>query len=281
MSAAPNPGVYTDVSFEDYLSWDCASASRLSDLLRSREYCRHRIDNPSEPTEAMLVGTAIHCALGEPDRFAQTYRLRPPGDGRTKAVKEARDALEAQGCILLKEDAWEACWRIRENVAAHSALSELVRKSTGVEVSAVADLVLPDGRTVRVKVRPDLLSIQGQFQLDWKSTADPTPDAFGRQAISYGYHRSAALYLDALRALDSLPMRWYVLGALAKDAPYEVAAYQVSDELIDAGRAEYQALLKVYADCQDSGNWTTPQTSHQLSLPAWMAKRLQTQEVAA
>jgi hypothetical protein len=83
----PGIGLWPGVPYEQYAAWDACSSSRLSRLLRSPAHARAYIDGQIEDdTPAKAFGSAAHCAILEPDRFASAYVRAPEGDGRTKAV---------------------------------------------------------------------------------------------------------------------------------------------------------------------------------------------------
>jgi exodeoxyribonuclease VIII len=252
----------------EYLSWDCASASRLADIARSPRHAKYRIEHPSEPTEAMELGTAIHAAVLEPELFERTYRMRPPGDGRTKAVKEARELIEAQGFIALKEEAWDACQGVKLTVREHPIASKLIAKADGFEVCAVAEI---DG--VLVKVRADALLERAGMIVDLKSTLDASPEAFGRSIAAFKYHWSAALYLDVFAALG-VSIDTYAFLALEKEPPYECAVYTLADTALELGRAKYKAALATYGECLLTGQWPGYlKTAQTIDIPAFEYKR--------
>ena len=70
----PAPGIYPDVPFRAYLSWDCASRSSLSHMANWREYTpqdvRYAMLTDSPDTDALALGSALHAAVLEPDKPA-------------------------------------------------------------------------------------------------------------------------------------------------------------------------------------------------------------------
>ena len=58
--------------------------SALKHMLRSPMHYKYMRDNPPEPTAAMRLGTMVHMAVLEPEKFAATYVECKDGDKRTK-----------------------------------------------------------------------------------------------------------------------------------------------------------------------------------------------------
>ena len=76
-------GLHPDVPAEVYFACEAASNSRLTDLRKTPAHCRHRIDNPDEPTEALTVGDAFHAMVLLPESFDQRYVVCGPCSART------------------------------------------------------------------------------------------------------------------------------------------------------------------------------------------------------
>ena len=74
-----NTTVMHDQSARDYHAMPGASASRLKQLQRSAAHMRYAMDNPQEPTQAMIIGTATHSAILEPVLFAKEWGRLPEG----------------------------------------------------------------------------------------------------------------------------------------------------------------------------------------------------------
>ena len=73
-----------DQSAEDYHASPGASASRLKQLLgRSAAHLKYAMDNPQEPTQAMIIGSATHSAILQTDLFVKEWARLPEADSYT------------------------------------------------------------------------------------------------------------------------------------------------------------------------------------------------------
>ncbi len=274
----PEVGIHEGIPNEVYHHrWEAVNASRLSDLTRSPAHCLWRMVHPStEQTPAMVFGTAVHCAVLEPEEFEKRYRHDPPcpperkpsGWKNTNDYKSQAADLRLAGFELLTSDQLEGCKLIRESIYGEpSAARDLLEAMTATEVSYVAD----DPATgLRCKVRPDLLAESAGIVGDLKTTRAGAKSAFGRQIYSLGYHRSKAFYMDCMETLE--PRKWehHVFLVVENTPPYEVAVYDLDPAATEMGRREVRLLLDLYAECKRTGNWpgydTTVQT---VGVPHW------------
>lgn len=265
---APPVGVYENIPFEDYLAWDAASSSQLKALVRSPAHLKAYRAKPDEDTTALRIGRAAHCATLEPDRFPEQYARLPEGDGRTKVVKDAKEAIEALGRTGLSGKEFECALSIAATLHAHPSAGPLLSGNGRSELS----LVWRDEETgVLCKARHDRHSavFAGGTIVDLKTTVDASLRSFERAIFLFGYHRQGAFYLRGSRAL-CLPVEHYVLVAVEKEEPFACAVYRLSEAALDAGEQEVVALLKQYRRCTESHVWPGyPTEVRDIALPDW------------
>jgi exodeoxyribonuclease VIII len=196
----PEPGLHANVANDTYHRWRGASQSRLVMLRdKSPAHVHWAMEHPEEATPAMQLGAAIHVAVLEPGLFEGRYVRDIEGDGRSKAVKEARAELRANcvpGAVFLKAADYDTCLAVRDAVAAHPIAKALLDGPT--ERSAV----WRDKETGALcKARFDQLTNGVPALTDLKTTADASPEAFARSIYRYGYYLQAAHYLSGGQTL--------------------------------------------------------------------------------
>jgi exodeoxyribonuclease VIII len=273
----PEPGIYSGIAAERYHRWDACSNSRCSALVRSPAFCRYQIDHPSPSTPSMELGTALHVAILEPERFATTYGRGPEGDGRTKAVRDGMAAIARDGLLPLRPGDYDACQMARASAWANRAVREVLERAVDRELSAVWYHIFDETdqemmESLLCKLRIDA-ACEGGFILDLKRTKSAQPHAFQGSIGTYGYHRQAAMYLDGMEALGR-PQKHYLILAVESTAPYEAALYRIDDEALQAGRTELNDLMTRYFVCQQTGIWSAyPETIQTIGLPRWAYER--------
>ena len=75
MSSLPKPGIYFDIAFDEYLSWDAVSNSRLSKAKQSMAH--YDANTQMAETKPLRFGSLVHCGQLEPLALAQRYAVMP------------------------------------------------------------------------------------------------------------------------------------------------------------------------------------------------------------
>ncbi len=247
-----------------YHALDAVGKSDLDKIARSPLHWKHA---EREETAAMRIGSAVHCAVLEPDRFATEYVIAPECDKRTKAGKE--QWLEFEGAnygktVLSREDGL-LCHNIAGRVRAHPRVADFLAHGQP-EMSAL----WKDAEFgTRCRARYDWLQDAGVI-LDLKTTQDASPAAFAKSCASFRYHVQAAWYLDSYHATTGdLPLG-FIFIAVEKTAPYAVALYELDAEAVELGRALARRDLARYANARELDCWPGyPDAVQSLSLPKW------------
>lgn len=263
-----------NLSFAEYQAIPAVSNSSLKHMLKSPAHCRYYMDNPAiAESEAMKLGTALHCAILEPGRFDDHYIPLPRFDRRTKVGKEQYELLVNQygDERLLPTDDHSAVIGMRRSVWAHSAARSLLEKTTATELSGTW---IDSLSVVACKMRIDALA-ENIAVIDVKTTQDASEYAFTKAIFNFGYHRQGAMYLSGMRAMG-VEIEHYVIIAVEKTPPYAVAVYRLTDETLAAGKAQLEDLLAKYAACSAANQWPAyPDFVQDISLPEWGFKQIE------
>lgn len=217
------------------------------------------------PTPAMILGTATHAAILEPDTFERLYIEAPDLDRRSKAYKDWRAGLEDDVRVILSPADFEHIGNMRDAVFASPIASRLL--TGGV---AERSMWWTDPKTgLLCKCRPDYAREDG-ILIDLKTTVDASYLAFQKSIGRYGYHSQAAYYLEGATACSERVYGHWVWIVVEKAAPYAVAIYTLDQLGIEAGRERYREGLEVIAECKKTGLWPGYESEIQeICLPAW------------
>lgn len=91
----PKEGIYFNMSADDYFALPYFSRSLAQKVLFSGKEVEYYLKNPTEETEAMALGTAIHSMFLEPEDFAKTYVKAPSfADYPDKKIIQTIDDLK-------------------------------------------------------------------------------------------------------------------------------------------------------------------------------------------
>lgn len=240
------------------------SSTDIRRLLRSPAHYRNpqKLESP-----ALAFGSLAHAFVLEPHVAEARYRPRADVDGRTKEGKAVRDweaSLAAQqGIQFVSRSDYDAAVSIASSVRTHLGASALI--ASGMAETAG---ILDGFYDVNVRIKPDYRT--DSYIIDLKTTTDARQDAFVRSVVNFGYEVQAAFYVDVAQAIDGLKRDFYWVG-VEKDAPYAVAVYKASDEMLERGRQQYIKAIDLYKECASLDLWPAySQQVQTLELPGWL-----------
>lgn len=197
-------------------------------------------------TPALLMGSAIHTKVLEPDEYGKVYAVAPEVDRRTKAGKADWDAFVSDHPEheILTQEQDLLISNIHDAVYKHEQASVLLKRLISVEQVFTHE---------DKKCKPDGITMQ-DIMIDLKTTEDASPRGFGRSAYKYRYDVQAAWYMDILREKGHT-IEGFVFIAVEKSPPFAVACYVIEDEDVEIGRQKYQENYNTWKECKESGNW--------------------------
>ena len=247
-----NPGIYRNLPFDEYKAIQAWNPSLIWHARRSPKYCNHIRHNPKPATPAMGFGSAIHCAVLEPDQFILRYCVWTGGRRSGKDYAEFCNVNDVLTVLTVPE--YEACCGARDSARSHPVAGQLLADTLADEVEV--SLVWTDSETgLLCKGRPDIL--QTDLIINLKSTTADISDtrALTRIASTLGYHMKEAAYQAGVSVLtgDILPVKiiW-----VEQYAPFDVRVMNVPGEpVLTQGYDEWQRLLAEIASCEASGVW--------------------------
>jgi len=263
--------------------WNCTAEEYHADVLhvshsalevfrRSRRLYHGRfisgeIERP-EPTAAMQIGTLLHLALLEPERFRAAAIEAPKCDRRTKAGRAAWAEFreQAAGKLVVTGEEMQLVGRMAGAVISNAIAREWLSAAGKSEHS----IIWQDNETgLLCKSRRDL--VIANAILDLKTCRDASPEAFARSAATFGYFRQAAWYLDGEQATGGTATG-FVFIAVSSEPPHEVACYTPNMEDVADARVQNRTELFKLADCIEHDDWLGPHEKQQteLSLPRWV-----------
>ena len=260
------PGFFPDLPAEQYHRIEAMSASGSKKMLRSPMHYRLMRTEPSEPTEAMEFGTAVHTGVLEPDLFAGSVVEAPAINRRTKDGKAEYAAFQAAnaGRIVLSPDEMARARRCVNAIREHPAASKLL---AGPEVEQ--SLFWIDARfKVPCKARTDARNHGGM--IDVKTAIDASPEGFARAAANLLYHVQGAHYVSAAEHVLNESPQFFAFVVVESEPPHAVACYTLPGNAILAGAHLLNRALERYADALAAGRWPGyADTINALSLPKW------------
>lgn len=231
--------------------------SRLSRIAKSPKYAAYQPPE-REDTPAMRIGRLVHLAFLEPERFTEEVVVF---EGRRAGAKWDAFHNEHEDHEICTEPEFDQIIGMAGALEVHAGLDDLVRAGDAEVSASVTDPVYG-----MLKGRMDCYA-PGIGILDLKTTrGSVSPRAFARSCLQWNYHGQLAYY-QRLAEDPSLPL--YIL-AVETSAPYEVASYRLSDDVVALGHELVDSLLARWKHCQETGLWLDEHPEVQeLTFPAW------------
>lgn len=251
--------LFTQPAVPDHMTdaeYSAAEGVRRSDLWKisdSPEKYKYFLENPLGQTPAMAFGSAIHKLILEPDTFFRDFAVAPVINRRTNEGKAAWEKFVSDNAgktIISSEDydairAMEA--KLKTVPLAHSLLYDGGKSEVPV--------FWTDPETgEKCKAKLDHISIgpDGRYRIvDYKSARFADTHRFNSEIFRLGYHVQSGMYSEGTQisyGLDYRPVFMFVVQE--KDPPYAVNVIEVTDEVMNAGNAQFHLLLGKLHDCK-------------------------------
>ncbi|MBT3042233.1 MAG: PD-(D/E)XK nuclease-like domain-containing protein [Candidatus Thiodiazotropha sp. (ex Codakia orbicularis)] len=290
----PRLGLFDDIPNAEYHGGPGISKSGLDLINQSPLHYITNKRHPKPSTPAMVIGSAFHALVLEPDLFEKEYTLPPQGAPKrptatqlnaknpsAAAMKsiaywEQWDA-ENEGKIIIENKTgddpfwqpgdWDRLHHMRDAILEHPYASILLDPDQGKAEQSVYWI---DERTKKLcKCRPDFINDAHNVAIDLKSTNDASYTEFAKSSAKFRYHVQDPFYRDGLSKIGH-PVRAFIFVAVEKQPPWGIGIYKLSPEERRIGRIEYQRNLDIYAECHQADEWPCyPTILRDLVLPPW------------
>lgn len=208
----------------------------------------HALASENKSSAALELGSAIHCAILEPEQFDRQFIASPSFDRRTKEGKLLAEQFEsmAQGKTVITKDQLEIVKGILKSLGQHE-IAHAMLSGGEAEYSYYAK----DEETgLMLKCRPDYFNQNAL--IDIKSTRDASVSEFTRSCVNLGYQIQAAFYLDVFNKANGTNIEDFFFIAVETEAPYAVNIFKMGEAEIALGRNQYRAALKEYANAKNN-----------------------------
>lgn len=263
-------GIHKDIGYEDYHAIDRVSNSYLSRLLVCPAAAKLP---PKEDTAEMAVGRAFHLFILEGiAAFEAGCAILPQINRRTNAGKEEEALFRDihKGKAIITQEDFDNIRAMEKAIYNHPVAADLLI-STSTEVTVLWDDPFSG---IPCKARPDMLPGKNTL-VDLKTTRDASARGFQRAAVTYGYHRQAAFYLDGVSKEMNEKHDVFAFVCVEKTEPYRVGVYTLAEPFIDMGRAEYRSLILVEQRCRLNNAWPNYNDNGavEIEMPKWAVYR--------
>lgn len=267
------PGLYLDISNEDYHAGPGVSKSQLDDIAINPAVYQWRKSAPvdEEKLKALDMGTALHCLLLEPEEFDNRFIKAPEFNRRTTQGKAGEAAFlkdcAGTGMTVMDFEQHRKLKIMQASAFAYPAAKYFLEAPGHCEASIFWD----DEETGELcRIRPDRFLTGQPVIVDVKKVADM--DRFARHVEEFRYHVQDAMYRDGFyQHFNEYPQFVFIAVSETIDCGrYPVRVFQLHAEDTAAGHDLYRRDLKTYHQCRASNSWGGVE---ELRRPAWARKQ--------
>ena len=272
-------GIVIETNAEYHGYKEAISKSRLANMAVCPAYFKWCEDNPTEPSEDMVLGSAFHKIVLEPETFDKEFMIMPHFDRRTKEGRLGYENLmnKVQGeCItLITKEQYETICGMRDSIMSNPYARKLINGNIEQSMYFTDDLT-----KVECKCRPDVWrKVADRVVItDLKSAKSVMPNEFMRDCVKYHYDLQTAMYRDGASKVLGVPKDNidFVFIAVEKKPPYLLNIMQADTYVIQKGEADFREYIGTYAECLETQNWYSfngkDNIINNLSLPSYLLK---------
>lgn len=252
---------------------------------RTPKAMRHSFFTEDGPNYALSLGSLVHMAVLEPDRYDTVDGLEECfvyAPGKTLSSDAAYKAwLADPGKIMITADMKEKADLMRDEIFAHPFADSLFRVRGKRELSGFA--WSSNSRCI-LKARFDFLPDDADYIPDIKTTTSIEERSFWFDCVKFGYHSSAAQYMDIAHQLEGKPRRKFFIVAVEgpkgptqgpRDEPYDCAVYELNcmePSFVQKGREAYRNRLAKFVHSARTGSWVGAAEDHELGYQQFCAE---------
>ena len=256
------PGLYPGMDRSEYDAVDALNQTTIKIAYeKSLLHARAEQLQSSEPTEAKIIGLALHTLILEPELFQERFAPMPvnaKGDKWNRRFQDGAIAWdifddEHPGCHAIKQAKIDELYIMRASVLRDPTCREIIEAASFQEVSFFWEH--PD-YGFACKGQADLISqYEGwSWCVDVKSTKDASPLGFSKEIGTFSYMVQGAWYLEGLNEIAEAERR-YGFIAFDKSTPFCASFYELDPENLMEGRYRCDTVARKWQAGIEAGEF--------------------------
>ena len=261
------PGLHRNVAEMVYREYDALNASIVKHGIgrgSSLRAMKHAIDNPTEPTAAMDLGTLLHAKILEPETFLDRLAIWEGGVRRGKAYDEF-EAANA-GRIIIKPDEAATIARMADAVMDNRRARVLFNAAGERECVAIWNTRLG----FQCKARIDYLNTDEMILVDLKTCRSADDGAWARAAEDLKYDVQAAWYRWGFEHVTGKPCK-VAFVAVENEGLHRCRVFMIPPDVLAVCDEAFANLLPMWGEARKSGAYPDIEFNDPTEViwPAW------------
>lgn len=251
-------GLHDNIAEEDYHKSPGISKHGLDKINQSPAHYKAGLD---EDFSHLVVGSAFHTLVLEPDMFEEKFIISPHADYRKKIAQEWKQEQQNGGFRILSRDEYNHVLQMTAAIRQHKVASILCDPDMGkAELSGYwidnnrNDWKRDDPTFRLCRFRADFWNQAHHTIVDLKSAVCAGYTDFSKAMHNYRYHVQDAFYSDGMRHCGNR-VNAFVFVVIEKKPPYAIGVYELEPDDRQFARELYQRDLRVYDKCMKENHW--------------------------
>lgn len=279
-----NARFFSDMTNEQYHSASGHSSTQLKKLIEitPQKFMYDTLYKERAPNKYYDLGSFVHGGTLEKERLHLDFVIMPTFNPYTKQGKADKAAfLEAnKGKTIISEEMQQQGLAMIEAIENHRTAAALL-DGTLNEQSIFWEFVDEETQTEHtLRVRPDALGTKHDCIVDLKTCESAVFSQVQKDMVKFKYALSAVMYMwgvnlckPLLQATGIPHYSRFVFIFVEREAPYQIALYELGEDMLQAGRVWLENALFNLVRAK-AHNWPTyPDHIRIVDAPPW-AKRL-------
>ncbi len=240
--------------------------------------------HPQEPKRVFDFGKVAHkLVLGEGDQFLvldpEIHGLKKDGtpaeNPRATGIwKEVEANARAEGLTPIHVDDYNKAVEMAQVVHQHETAGPLLAEGDAEVWFYWTD----EGSGQKLRQRIDWITrANGRITIvEYKTTADASPEAFGRTVFKLGYHIACAFAVKGAKALKLDDAPEYKIVAQEKEPPYDLTVHSLDLEAFSFSCRQMREAIAIYQRCMKAGVWPGyPVETNWIPQPVWAIEEME------
>lgn len=249
--------IVTESNKEYHSKKHILSKSMLSNMSKNPRYFKWCLDNETEPTPSMILGSAFHKLVLEPEDFDKEFAVYPQCDRRTKQGKEiyAKFLENASDKQIISEEQYETICGMRDSVMSNNFVKKILENAE-IEKS----IYWTDKFTgVECKCRPDIhKKVKNNIVIvDLKSCNKADNDSITKDIVKFHYDLQDYMYSTGVSIEYNIPYENinFVFIFVEVKPPYLVNIVEADNTIFENGESKFREWIGLYKYCKKTNNW--------------------------
>lgn len=243
------------------------SFSSIKEFAKSpKHYLKYINKERTPPTDAMKLGSIVHCLMLTPDVFNEQFAVSPDINKRTNAGKEEWAQFSAlnQGKIVVDNSDYEHARRLVDTAMTNDSIYNAIKSCHSFEKEWKMDI---DG----LPYRGFYDGLSADYILEIKTINDASPKNVMSDFYKRKYHMQASLYS---MSFFNLPILYIIVET---SEPYLSYMAYTDEAYINQGTKEISRLNDTFKRCMETDSFNSGYEYHSngnltISLP-WSVEK--------